>query len=469
MRVHKTLVIGPNTKGCGAMSPNEITAAYLAEVAEGGVPAGELVAAAHRFFDLSMTSFDGRCLSRPVFLDHAEHAQISSDMRWLHGALTDLPRRVFGGDRAAFARAVGLTEVQVSAALRGSSGTPTSLARADAYMDATGFRLLEMNMGSTVGGLDSGQLNKAFLTHPAVEKFVAAHNLTYVDPMAALVETFLAECGLPADARPRVAAVDWPESFATLEPQLRTSADQLAAFGQEFIPCHLGQLTMRDGKVWLDGAPVDMIYRIFMLEDMLHPDGPRLIEPVLAAVERGEVEIFTPLDAELYASKGALALLSDEANRHLYDAGELAILDRVLPWTRMARPGTVTVDGERVDLAEYAIEQQRELILKPTLLHGGMGVVPGWQVDPEEWGRQLTAALDGPYVLQRRIRPVPEPFPAESGPQPWVLAWGIYHGALGYGGAYVRGSTDLSGGVVNQSNGATSTCCFHEMAPVTSG
>lgn len=444
------------------VSLNAITTAYLEEMAQGGVSAGELLEAAHSFFDLSMTSFDGRCLTRPVFLDQAEHAQISSDMRWLHGALTDLPRRVFGGDRAAFARAVGVAEVQVSAALRGRSDKPTTLARADAYMDTTGFRLLEMNMGSTVGGLDSGQLNKAFLTHPAVAKFVSEHDLTYVDPMAALVETFLAECGFPSDARPRVAAVDWPESFTTLEPQLQTSAAQLAAFGQEFIPCHLGQLGFHDGKVWLDGAPVDVIYRIFMLEDMLHPDGPRLIEPVLAAVDRGEVEIFTPLDAELYASKGALALLSDEANRHLYEPDELAILDRVLPWTRMVRPGTVTVDGERVDLPEYAIGQRSELILKPTLLHGGMGVVPGWQVDAQEWSRQVQAAMDGPYILQRRIRPVQEPFPTERGLEPWVLAWGIYHGALGYGGAYVRGSTELDGGVVNQSNGATSTCCFHE-------
>jgi hypothetical protein len=280
--------------------------------------------------------------------------------------------------------------------------------------------------------------------------------------MAALVETFLAECGFPAGSRPRVAAIDWPESFVTLEPELHNSAAQLAEFGQEFIPGHLGQLEFRDGKVWLHGAPVDIIYRIFMLEDMLHPDGPRLIEPVLAAAERGEVEIFTPLDSELYASKGALALLSDEANRHRYEPDELAAIDRVLPWTRMVRPGTVTVDGERVDLPEYAIEQQNELILKPTLLHGGMGVVPGWQVDPDEWNRHLQGAMDGPYILQRRIHPVQEPVLTERGLEPWVLLWGIYYGALGYGGAYVRGSTELQGGVVNQALGATATCCFFE-------
>lgn len=54
-------------------------------------------------------------------------------------------------------------------------------------------------------------------------------------------------------------------------------------------------------------------------------------------------------------------------------------------------------------------------MLKPTLLHGGNGVVPGWTVGPDEWRSRLTGALDGPYVMQERIRPVPEVFPADEG------------------------------------------------------
>src|SRR6202790_1397502 len=101
-----------------------------------------------------------------------------------------------------------------------------------------------------------------------------------------------------------------------------------------------------------------------MIEDPLHPDGRAAIDPILGAVERGEGEIFTPEFSELYGCKGALALLSDEANRHLCTAAELASLDRLLPWTRMARSGSVSVGGERVDLLEYATAQRENLILK---------------------------------------------------------------------------------------------------------
>jgi hypothetical protein len=444
---------------------NAITTAYLAEVERRRIPHTELGEVARRCFDSAMTSYAGECMTRPVFLDHAQYTGLSTDMTQLHAALTSLPDRLFGGDLAAFARAVGMTQAQVSAILRGSAAQPTRLCRADLYLDDGGFRLMEVNMGSTIGGLDNALLNRAFLSQPVFAEFAAARKLTYIDTMAELVDTIRTECEIPEGARPLVAAADWPESFATLEPQLRHSARLLAALGLEVLPCHVGQLVVRDGRVWLDGRPIDVVYRIFMIEDLLQPEGPPLIDPVLRAAERGEVKIFTPMDAELYGSKGALALLSDEANRHLYSPAELASMDRILPWTRMVRPGPVTVGGEQADLTEYALSQRGDLILKPTLFHGGAGVVPGWQTEPDEWRRHLNAAMDGPFVLQRRIRAVPEMFPAAEGPQPWELAWGVFLGLAGYIGSLARGINDPGGGVVNVATGATLTCCFHEAVP----
>jgi hypothetical protein len=444
------------------LTPNAITTRYLEEVVQRGGSGTELVELAHRSFDLAITSYGGHCLTRPVFLDHSEFTELTDDVSQLQAALTDLPRRLFGGDLAAFARAVGMTETQVTAILRGSSDAPTRLCRTDLYSDGTGFRAMEVNTGTAIGGLDNALLNRAWLAEPFVADFVAAHRLSHADTMGGLVDTLRTECGIGAGAKPLIAAADWPASFTTLEPRLRYSAVQLASYGLDVIPCHVGQLVVRDGRVWLDGRPVDVIYRIFMIEDLLDPDGPALIDPVLRAAERGEVTIFAPMDAELYGSKGALALLSDESSRDLYSADELASLDRILPWTRMVRPGAVTADGEQVDLSEYAIARREELILKPTLLHGGTGVVPGWLAGPDEWGHQLKAAMDGPFVLQRRIRPVPELFPADGGPEPWVLTWGAFLGSPGYIGAYVRGSADPGGGVVNMATGATATCCFHQ-------
>ncbi len=447
-------------------TPNTLTSRYLAEVAERGDRAARLVQLAREQFNLAATSYDGDCLTRPVFLEHAEYAVLRDDLLALHAALASLPVRLFGGDVAAFARRVGMTGAQVTAIERAGAQAPTRLGRADLFRDQTAFRVLELNLGSALGGLDNALLNHAFLTDPAVADFVASHGLSYVDTMDVLVATLRSECSLPGGGRPLIAVADWPDSFAVLARQLRYSAALLARHGLEAVPCHLGQLRVADRRVWLDGRPVDVIYRVFLIKDLLRPEAGELADPVLRAAERGEVKLFAPMGAELYGSKGALALLSDEANRHLFSDAELASLDRVLPWTRMVRPGPVTVGGGQADMAEYAIAEREHLVLKPTALHSGAGVIQGWLTGPDEWRRQIGAAMDGPFVLQRRIRPLAEPFPAESGPRPWVLWWGAFLGTAGYGGAIVRGSTDPEAGIKSMPHGATGTCCFHQPRPV---
>lgn len=439
------------------MSRNDLADAYLTETA--GLRWDEVRAKALEA-DLKPTSYNGRCLSRPLFLSAAEKDQLETDLARLHDALTALPDRLYGGDLGAFARAAGMTAEQVTAVLRGSRGAPTKLTRADLYHDGRNFRLMELNIGSTVGGLDNAVLNRAVLAHPAVAAFAGGHGLSYVDTMAELAGMLRTEFKT-ADGHPPVfAAVDWPESFATLEPQLQASADDLARYGVEILPCHLGQLDLSGGRVRLRGRDIDVVYRVFMIEDLLDPGAAELIDPLLRAVERGEVAMFAPMDAELYGSKAALAMLSDQANRDRFPAAEVASIDRLLPWTRMVRDEPVTVDGSPVDLLAYAAEHRSELVLKPTMMHGGLGVVLGWQATPAAWAAAVRAAVDGPYVLQARIRAVPELFPAPAGTELQLVNWGVFTVSRGFGGAIVRGSTDLGGGVLNSAGGATLGCCF---------
>src|SRR5579863_3532109 len=153
------------------MRNSELTELYLREAAGRGMPPGDLIDVARR----------------------------ETDLENLFQALTALPDRLFEGDFAAFARAVGLTEDQVTAAQRARTPTPTRLARADLYPESSGFRLMELNMGSTTGGGDNAMLNRAMLAHPVLAEFVRAHSLSYVDTMAEQVKTLMADCDLSAN------------------------------------------------------------------------------------------------------------------------------------------------------------------------------------------------------------------------------------------------------------------------------
>lgn len=452
------------------MTLNSLTSGYLSYVAGRMQHAGELPDLAGKLLDLPATTYRGRCLTRPVFLDRAEVSGLGTDTERLHAALVSLPDRLFGGDVAAFGTAVGVMPAQARAIARTALAAPTSMSRADFYADEGGFRVLEVNMGSTLGGMDNALLNEALLSHPALAGFVGSRGLTYTDTFGVVAATLRAECGIQAGDSPFIVAADWPRSYESWGPQLHYSAGHLARYGLDVDACSLAELTLRNGRVWLNGRAVDVLYRVFLMEDLMSPESADLIDPVLAAAGRGEVQVFTPVDADVYGSKGALAMLSDEANRHLFSADELASLDRILPWTRMVRGGPVTVPGgERLDLAEYALAQQAELILKPVLMHGGQGVLPGWTASPGQWREQLAAAMDGPFVLQQRVRPLSEPFPADGGLQPWALSVSVFHGAGGFGGLWVRGTPELDGGVMNISQNAYATCCFHPQLDAAAG
>lgn len=451
------------------MNRETLNALYLKEVASSGAGPADLVAAdAHS--ELIRRLPPERFLSRPLFLGAAERDQLHADLENLRSALASLPDRLFGGDLAGFARAVGLNDVQISAVLRSRGASVTRQARADLYTDHTGFRLLEFNMGSTLGGMDNADMVRAYLSHPVLAGFAEAHGLSYTDTMREQVHNMFAESGFAPDSFPMVALTDWPSSYESMAPYMRQFAARWRELGLDAHPCHIGELEVRDGKVWLGDRRVDIISRMFLIEDLLEsPEAPGLMNPILDAAARGEVKIFTPMDSEVYASKGALAMLSDERNRHLFDPAELASLDRILPWTRMVRPGPVTLeDGSRADLVEYALANRHDLALKPTLLHGGNGVLLGWddQTTDEAWRERLTEAVDGPYVVQRRIQPVPELFPGPDGdPVPWIIAWGVFTVVNGYGGVFARANTVGSGvGVINLGSGSSVGCAMHVVA-----
>jgi hypothetical protein len=267
-----------------------------------------------------------------------------------------------------------------------------------------------------------------------------------------------------------VAMVDTPGIFPKVEAVLHAIAARWLAHGLSTKVGHLGQLTRSDGRLRLRGEPIDVVFRVFTFEDALIHVSDGVLEPLLAAAECGEVVIFTPLDAELYGSKGALALLSDPTGQIGLTTEEQDACARLLPWTRRVHAGeAVLEDGSSVDLLAYALEHQTDLVLKPSFSYGGSGVMVGSdpKVTPAMWRDALTQAVDGCYVVQRLVRPAPELFPsaAPGSPVAWRVAWGVFTMRQGYAGTVVRAVPDEAGHpVVNVAQGAFVGCCFHSTA-----
>ncbi|WP_431677791.1 hypothetical protein [Kitasatospora sp. KL5] len=450
------------TRPAPAFTENALTTAYLA-----GSPSAEALARLCADDEPLRAALGGNYLTRPVFLDGAVARDIGQRLSGLYDLLLSLPERLFGGDVREFAAAAGWSPLQIATSLRpdGRPRTVPRIARSDLYQEAGGFKLLELNVGSPLGGFDTPLINRAMLRDENLRRFVAEHRLEYADTLQLLVamwrEAFPA---LDFAASPVVALVDWPTSYPYLEPRLRVMADMLAPLGIEAIPCHAGEVEVGPDGVYVHGRRIDLVHRWFVSEDLVDPADAALAAPILAAADAGLVELFATLETELYGAKGCLALVSDERHRPSFDAAELALVDGLLPWTRMLADRKVEADGEQVDMLPYVLAHREEFALKATAGHGGLDVLAGWQAEPEEWRARVEAATGGPYVVQRRVRPLVERFPVGDGTgrtEPVVVNWGVFMIGHGYGGAFNRGIANPEPGVISLANGASFTTAFH--------
>jgi hypothetical protein len=442
---------------------DSITARYLGELVHPIYPLPESYPAKIRFA--------GRYLSRPVFLEAQELNGLERDLSLVRSALKTLPQNLYNGDLQTFARAVGMSEPQTKCVMRSIGPSPrtlTDMARADLYKAATGFQLLEWNFGSSIGGVECVEMCRALLAAPEMAAFLAEEGLVYADTYEAMLETLRSEIGYATGADPIVALVEVPEGFAGVEAKLNEKAARWTDHGLRTVVGHLGEITRTNNRLWLRGLPIDVVFRMCTSDGMLLHLHDGLLEPLLAAAERGEVVIFTPLDAELYGSKGALALLSDPNGQIGLAPEERGACARLLPWTRPVHAGEAVVeDGSVVDLPAYVLEHQDELVLKPSFSHGGRGVTVGADPDitPTIWRDRLAEAMNESYVVQRLVRPVPELFPSATlgHPAAWTVAWGVFTMRQGYAGVVARAvPADARDSVVNFSKAeALVGCGFH--------
>ena len=438
---------------------NRLTGRYLDELARDAE-------AALRISDLVRVSplpfiFNGPLLTRPGFLEAADVRQLGADVLGLYRILVTLPDRLFGGDVDRYGRAVGFQPAQVRLGLRtAGEWPPAPLMRGDLYHDGTGFKLLELNLSSALGGFQLGLVNRLMLQSELIRGFVEREGLCYADPMrklAALLHRRYARGTV-------IALADWPAAYPVWGPLLEAMTVQLHELDIEARACHVGQLRAGSRGLTLDGEHVDVVFRYFNLSQVTaDAESLALFEPLVSAYERGLVDLFMPLTSPLLATKRALVLLSDERHRAAFSTDELALVDRLLPWTRELRDGQVHFEGNAVDLRELCHRSREHLVVKPGYESGGHGTVCGWTVDGGEWAAALDRAWDGPFVVQRRVVPTPQPFPnLDTGEvEPWLALWGAYVIDGEFGGGLLRCSRNLDTGVVSMEAGAWMGSSFY--------
>lgn len=335
-------------------------------------------------------------------------------------------------------------------------GTPSRLGRADAYHDGTSYKLLEFNLGSEVGGLELGVFNQGLLQVPEFAAFARKHGLDHVD-IGARMAALLRDRARPAvsgGAEPVVGLIEGRGGVAAYGRMMVATQEAMAEHGLDLRIGEVGDVRARaDGKLTLHGTPLDLVLRNFAAGQLLDdPDGPEVAEPFLRAHEAGRTVLFTSLESAFYANKNALSLLTDPRRSSAFDAGERALAERLLPWSR--RLGTIGAAGS-AGLVEVCRERRERLVLKPGAGYGGLDTFAGWESTDAEWRAALSFAVErGGYVAQERVVPRSEPVydPATGSADDWIGVLGIFLTDDGYAGTHARANRADGGAIVGLSS-----------------
>lgn len=420
-----------------------------------------------RFPQRYFECYGDRLMARPFFVEETEIRQAADDLTRLFHILLGLPERLFDGDLAAYSDAVGFDPWQTGLMRRLADRPPALFGRSDLYHDGTGFKLLEFNVGSQLGGIDQSQVMPALMAVDPFRRFAEEHRLGYVHTGEQIARSLLAAAEPVARGqRPLVALVEADGALGRLMPLMLSFQEMLEGYGVDLRLAEVSQLISKDGRLNLDGVPVDVVLRYFSINQITRdPQSIEAVEQIFRAHEAGGTVLMTSMESQLYANKGCLALLSDPRLRAAFTAPEAQLLDRVLPWTRLVADTVTEAHGESVDLLDYCRANRDELILKPCNGHGGRGITVGWTCDDREWAAALDSARTDRYIVQARVRQRREPVvdPATGLLTDWVVCWSTFLTPEGYSGSHIRALPGDQTGIINRgANAATRvTGVFH--------
>jgi glutathionylspermidine synthase len=188
----------------------------------------------------------------------------------------------------------------------------------------------------------------------------------------------------------------------------------------------IGDVEARDGRAWLHGDPVDLLFRYHPLD--WFADEPALMS-VLDLSASGRLAMLPPAHAVVPQSKAFLALLWELCRQDFFPAAEAAAVRAHVPFT--------VLDPSRLGRRPY--------VVKPYLEREGHGVRFSSELGARE--RRQVAAAEVVYQERLDLARLRVPVATADGwrDEERVLVFGVFLAGDRVAGAYTRAGAAITG------------------------
>lgn len=337
--------------------------------------------------------------------------------------------------------------------------------RLDLTYTDEGFKILEVNMGSSLGGWQIHSLESVIRrNHPELSDEAKSHNYktrnTLEIYMEYLIEQIIKQVGKESDTlnlfidmrdiedSEREKNIYFFDNFYRQE--LKKKGLKGNAYGADIKSLELidGDLYLEDIVIHgviilaLDVEITPAIFRAFIMDKIYFPDHVGL---------------------RMLGDKRNLAILRELAQSGKFSPKENELMLRNIPWTSPVEDKKTFFKGEEYDLSELLKADKDRFVIKAARGYQGKDVFIGKFQTDKEWKEVLETALkNGFFIAQEFSDSVGFMAPNEQNEwTPHKLIWGAFGFGDFYGGVWVRMSevkTDV--GVINSATGAVEAIVF---------
>jgi hypothetical protein len=353
--------------------------------------------------DILQVSYDNwlTLTATPLAFDAEEATRLSTLAQTMCELQADMPRLLNGMDAI-------LDDNRTPAALRPfiTAQIPhsVSISRCDFLRAPDGWHLIEINTGPGCDGITVHEYNDCIAEDPFLVKFFDANSCIGPAPLDLLIDTVRERCAaLPIDANPTVAISDWYKS-EPCEIENSNVAEKYLRHGFSTILCHQREFRYEHGRLWCSGRPVDVVHRLFLLDEMR--EDPASAIPILEAAVDGSIVLVSSFFDEWAGHKHSFALFHQAADAGLLPERTAELVAQSVPRTWRLTEGGAGNPSEEAGPVD-------RLVIKPVMGHSAEGVVLGATGSRDRFERALAAARASgvAHVMQRFVASQPVQIP----------------------------------------------------------
>ncbi|QHI35390.1 hypothetical protein IMCC3317_07360 [Kordia antarctica] len=339
--------------------------------------------------------------------------------------------------------------------------------RLDLTLSKKGFQVLEINVGSSIGGWQVQSFESIIRKlHPELSnqetrrnyhsensqkyyiKFLVDKVLQHVKIQGDEVNIFV-KMGNIEDKQ--VEAIN----LAFFDEMLKKEFSKRGLRGEAFTG-KLKDLKLNQGKIYLENTNIHGII-------ILNLEGEEIPLDVFRSFILDNVYLPDHIASGMYGDKRNLGLLRELAEQGKFSTEDNQLILQSIPWTANITDREVLYNQEKISMLNLLRTKKDELVIKAAQGFQGKDVFIGKFSSSTEWEEAIETAIKNGHFIAQEFSDSLDFF-APNKQHDWTphkLIWGAFGFGETYGGVWVRMSevaTDV--GVINSATGAVEAIVY---------